>query len=101
MATPALDPDHIRSALLALPRWTFADDALLRSYHFADFRTAVDFMLGCMDEIERMEHHPEWTNVFDRVSIRLRTHDAGDRVTIKDIELAKVLEWQANAYGAS
>lgn len=94
-----LSADRLTSALAQLPNWQHADDALHRTYHFASFREAIGFMVDAMEEIDRLNHHPEWTNVYDRVTVRLTTHDAGNRVTAQDIALAKQLDWCADMRG--
>jgi len=91
MAKP-LTPDEVATALAGLSGWTFAHDALAKEFKFADFRAALAFMLRVGFEAEAMDHHPEWTNVYNRVAIRLNTHDAGGKVTAKDVELAKQIE---------
>jgi 4a-hydroxytetrahydrobiopterin dehydratase len=95
-----LSAEQIRAALAALPGWSHQGDALLRSWRFPDFATAIEFMSECAPDIDRLNHHPEWTNVYDRVSARLTTHDAGNVVTELDVALAKLLEWKAQAFGA-
>ncbi len=55
-------------------------------------------MQDCAPEIERLAHHPEWTNRYDQVSVRLCTHDAGDRITSRDLELAKIMDWIAQRF---
>ena len=75
-------------------------DALHRAYRFASFREAIGFMIDATEEIDRLNHHPEWTNVFDRVIVRLTTHDAGNKVTAQDVALAKHLDWCADLRGA-
>lgn len=91
MAKP-LTPEEIVSALKGLPAWSFADDALAKEFKFGGFREAMAFMVRVGFEAEAMNHHPEWTNVYNRVAIRLNTHDAGGKVTAKDVELAKKIE---------
>ena len=89
MATTPLSPDEIAAALPTLPGWTLERDALARTFQFADFRAALAFMVRAGFEAEELNHHPEWTNVYHRVVVRLTTHDAGNRVTAKDVELAR------------
>ncbi len=101
MTAAALSGERVKAALASLPGWTWTDDALHRSYRFADFATAIDFMHACVAEINARDHHPEWTNIYDQVTVRLRSHDAGNKVTAKDTELAKILEWQAKTFGAT
>jgi hypothetical protein len=57
-------------------------DALAKTFQFDSFRAALAFMVRAGFEAEELNHHPEWTNVYHRVSVRLNTHDAGARVTI-------------------
>lgn len=90
--TSPLSRAEIDAALATLPGWKFAGDALAKTLKFASFREALSFMVRIGFEAEAMDHHPEWTNVYDRVSIRLNTHDAGGKVTAKDVELAKRIE---------
>lgn len=92
-----LSPAEIAAALAELPHWTHGDGALRREYRFASFRQAIAFMAASAPEIDRLDHHPEWTNVYDRVRVRLTTHDAGNLVTERDVALARVLERQAQA----
>jgi 4a-hydroxytetrahydrobiopterin dehydratase len=87
-----LTPAKILAALADLPGWTFAGDALSKTFRFADFRMAMAFMVRASFEADAMDHHPEWTNVYDRVSILLNTHSAGGKVTAKDVELARRIE---------
>ncbi len=89
MATTPLTPAEIAVALGQLPGWTCECDALARTFQFADFRAALAFMVRAGFEAEELNHHPEWTNVYHRVVVRLTTHDAGNQVTAKDVELAR------------
>lgn len=71
--------------------WTVKDSKLHRDFKFADFPHAFGFMSTAAIYIEKMNHHPEWLNVYNRVSIDLTTHDSGG-ITDKDVELAKLLD---------
>lgn len=95
-----LSPDRLSAALAALPGWRCERDALVRTYRFAGFAAALAWMQDAGVEIERLDHHPEWTNVYDRVMVRLSTHDAGGTVTQRDVELAKILQRLAEGHGA-
>ena len=66
-------------------------DAIRKSYHFADFNAAWGFMSRVALVAEKLDHHPEWFNVYNRVEIVLTTHDA-DGVTGRDLELAKQID---------
>ena len=83
---------EIEAALATLPGWTVERKALARSFKFGSFREAMSFMVRAAFEAEAMDHHPEWTNVFNRVDVRLNTHDAGGKVTAKDVELARRIQ---------
>lgn len=72
--------------------WTESDNALHREFNFADFTAAFGFMTRVAFAAEAAGHHPEWTNVYNRVSIRLTTHDAGNTVTKKDRDLAAAID---------
>lgn len=91
MITP-LGKAEINEALLHLPGWTHLGGAIVREYRFEDFRAALAFMVRAGFEAEACNHHPEWTNVYNRVSVRLTTHDAGGNVTGKDVDLARRLD---------
>jgi 4a-hydroxytetrahydrobiopterin dehydratase len=88
MSTP-LTPEKIKSALASLEGWTLDGDALVKTFEFHSFREALSYMVRVGFEAEALNHHPEWTNVYNRVVVRLSTHDAGGKVTDKDVELAK------------
>jgi 4a-hydroxytetrahydrobiopterin dehydratase len=91
MAKP-LTSSKITAALADLPGWKFKRDVLGKEFKFGSFREAMSFMVRVSYEAEGMNHHPEWTNVYNRVFIRLNTHDAGGKVTAKDVELAGKIE---------
>ena len=91
MSTP-LTSAKISIALTKLPGWSRKRDALVKTFTFGSFREAMSFMVRAGFEAEALNHHPEWTNVYNRVVIRLTTHDAGDKVTARDVELAARLQ---------
>jgi len=72
--------------------WTEADNSLVKVYVFDGFTRAIAFMSSAAPLIEAMNHHPEWTNVYNRVTVRLTTHDAGHKVTELDRQLAMALD---------
>lgn len=74
-------------------------DAIQRTFRFADFNAAFGFMTRVALMADKHDHHPEWFNVYDRVEVRLTTHDAGG-VTDKDVELARFMDTVAAAMGA-
>lgn len=82
---------ELDEALRQLPEWSYLDGKLHKEYKFADFVHAFGFMATASMAIEAMNHHPEWSNVYNRVTVDLSTHDAGG-VTELDVELAGKLE---------
>ena len=88
----ALPPDQIAAALRDLPGWSHADGMLRKRFTFADFPEAMSFMVRVGFAAESANHHPQFTNVYNRVDVGLATHDADDSVTQKDIDLAQRIE---------
>jgi 4a-hydroxytetrahydrobiopterin dehydratase len=86
-----LTEGEISAAVGGLPGWSVKEGKLHREYKFPDFAYAMGFMMTAAPAIERLEHHPEWANVYNRVSVDLTTHDAGG-ITQKDCDLATLLE---------
>jgi 4a-hydroxytetrahydrobiopterin dehydratase len=72
--------------------WTETDNKLYKKFEFSNFSEAFAFMTRVAMEAEKMNHHPLWTNVWNRVEIWLSTHDAGDIVTEKDKKLAERID---------
>lgn len=72
--------------------WTEIDGKLCRSFRFADFSEAFAFMTRVAMIAEKQNHHPEWTNTWNTVTIRLSTHDAGGTITDKDRKLAAAID---------
>ena len=101
MARPSRERVAVAEALAALPGWRAAPgrEAISRSFRFRDFRDAFAFMARAALEAERLDHHPEWSNIYNRVEVVLATHDAGG-VTGFDLELAKAMDRAAEAFGA-
>jgi 4a-hydroxytetrahydrobiopterin dehydratase len=90
MATAKLSDSEIETELRATPGWARANDKLTRTLQFADFVTAFGFMASAALVAERMNHHPEWFNVYKTVKVELNTHDAGG-ITKLDFELARAM----------
>jgi len=89
------------AALKDLPGWAAAQgrDAIQRTYRFADFNAAFGFMSRAALMAEKLDHHPEWFNVYNRVEVTLATHDA-DGVTALDVQLARFMDQAAAALAA-
>ncbi len=72
--------------------WQEKNNTLYKKFEFKNFSEAFAFMTRVALEAEKMDHHPLWTNVYNKVEIWLNTHDAGDLVTGKDHQLAKKID---------
>ncbi|MBU6298425.1 MAG: 4a-hydroxytetrahydrobiopterin dehydratase [Alphaproteobacteria bacterium] len=90
---PKLDATIRASLLKDLPKWreTQDRDAIARQFTFKNFSEAFAFMTRVALLAEKLDHHPEWSNVYNKVDVTLSTHDAGG-LTAKDIEMAKAME---------
>lgn len=89
-----LSPTELSVQLRTLPGWTVTEgcDAICKSYPFTNFKEAIGFLVRVAFEAEALNHHPRIENVYRTVTLTLSTHDAGGKVTMKDIELAKAIE---------
>ena len=85
-----LPEDQIKNELKELKGWTAQNGKLYKEFVFSDFIEAFGFMTKASLHIEKINHHPEWLNVYNKLSIYLTTHDAGG-ITANDIKLAKIL----------
>jgi 4a-hydroxytetrahydrobiopterin dehydratase len=72
--------------------WVEVDQKLYKQFVFKDFTEALSWMLKAAFVIEKLNHHPEWSNVYNKVTVYLTTHDAGNTNTQKDRDLAKALD---------
>ena len=82
---------QILAGLKTLDGWEFADDAIHTSFEFDDFKDAFSVMTRIAFEAERLNHHPDWLNVYSRLEITLSTHDVGG-LSEKDFELARIID---------
>ena len=85
-----LSQSDIKEELENLPGWTVLNEKLHKEFQFESFNQAFGFMTRAAMEIEKMNHHPEWFNVYNKITIELTTHDAGG-ITKNDVKLAKIL----------
>jgi len=85
-----LSSEQISEELKNLPGWSVKDEKLHKDFEFGDFNEAFGFMTRAAIHIEKMNHHPEWFNVYNKLTVDLTTHDAGG-ITENDINLAKIL----------
>jgi 4a-hydroxytetrahydrobiopterin dehydratase len=86
-----LDDTAIAAAMASVPGWTRNGNGIERQYRFADFVAAFAFMARVALLAEKTDHHPEWSNVYNKVDIRLTTHDAGG-ISSRDFALAKAID---------
>ena len=87
--TRLLESD-IEEELKKLTGWSVKNDKLHKEFQFNNFNQAFGFMTRAAMEIEKMNHHPEWFNVYNRITVELTTHDAGG-ITNNDVNLARIL----------
>lgn len=92
--------EELKQALKRLPDWELAKgrEAITRKFQFVDFDAAFAFMTRSALLAAKMDHHPEWFNVYNKVDVTLATHDAGG-VTQKDIDLAAAMDGYAALSG--
>ena len=88
----ALSADEIQTKLKQLDGWSYSDDKIRKDFSFKNFKEALAFMVRVGFEAEAQAHHPEWFNVYNKVSVSLSTHDAGGKVTEKDFKLARAID---------
>ena len=93
MGIPRLTDDERTAALTHLPGWALSADglAITRAFRFADFSQAFAFMTRVALLAEKADHHPEWSNVYNRVEITLTTHDAGG-LSKRDVAMAEAID---------
>jgi len=85
-----LSQTDIDEELKSLQGWSIKNEKLHKEFQFDSFNQAFGFMTRAAMEIEKMNHHPEWFNVYNKITIELTTHDAGG-ITKNDVNLAKIL----------
>tara|TARA_B100000929_G_C15234098_1_gene327386 strand:- start:173 stop:478 length:306 start_codon:yes stop_codon:yes gene_type:complete len=86
-----LDSDEIELGLSKISNWTLDNDRIKKTFEFKNFVDAFTFMTRMAIEIERMNHHPEWFNVYNKINIELTTHDVGG-ISNFDFKLAKIMD---------
>ncbi|KQO73826.1 4a-hydroxytetrahydrobiopterin dehydratase [Rhizobium sp. Leaf262] len=93
MKYPKLDKDAIDRELADLKGWALREDglAIVRTFKFANFAEAFGFMAECALSAEKLNHHPEWSNVYSRVKVCLTTHDS-QGITERDVLLANAMQ---------
>lgn len=86
-----LSEEEAAEQIASMDGWSLDGGAISKKFQFATFSEAFGFMARAALAAEKMDHHPEWTNVYNTVSVRLTTHDAGG-LTRNDIELARLMD---------
>ena len=99
MAIPAFMHSRIIPFKTIPAMWKEENNQLKATFQFKDFTEAFSFMTEVAFHAEKMNHHPSWHNVYNRVSIELSTHDAGNVVTEKDHALARLIDRVYARYG--
>ena len=92
MARHPLSQDELNVALATLPGWSIKDGKLHKAYKFSSFAKALGWMVAVGIEADKMDHHPEWSNVYNRVDVYLVTHDLDNAISNLDIDLAKKMD---------
>ena len=90
MGLAKLSDEQIQTALQDLEGWSVVDGKLHKEFQFSDFNEGFGFMARASMHIEKMNHHPEWFNVYNKLVVDLMTHDASG-ITENDTNLAKIL----------
>jgi 4a-hydroxytetrahydrobiopterin dehydratase len=86
-----LESDEIELELSKIDNWTFDEDRIKKTFEFKDFGDAFAFMTRMAIEIEKMNHHPEWFNVYNKIKVELTTHDVNG-LSMYDFKLAKIMD---------
>jgi 4a-hydroxytetrahydrobiopterin dehydratase len=92
MEKRALDKKEIEKALNELPGWAVEDGKLAKTYKFASFAQALGWMVSAGIYADKIDHHPEWNNVYNQVQVNLVTHDLDNAISTLDVDLAKQME---------
>ena len=96
MARHPLSQEEISAAVSELPGWEMVAGKLHKTYKFPSFARAMGWMMSVAIHADKMDHHPEWCNVYNRVTVDLATHDLGNVVSNLDIDLAHKMEMMAS-----
>ena len=88
----ALSSSEIEQSLADLAGWQVVDGKLIKTFAFKSFAAAMGWMMSVAIVAEKMDHHPEWSNVYNRVAVTLITHDMGNKISSWDVDLALAME---------
>ena len=92
MARYALSDEELEEGLVTLSGWTVVDGKLHKQFKFGSFAEAMGWMVSVGIHADKMDHHPEWANVYNKVTVNLVTHDLGNKISSWDIELAQKMD---------
>ena len=92
MTKQKLSSEAINEALADLPGWELQDGKLHKQYKFETFAQALGWMVSAGVHADKMDHHPEWTNVYNKVTVSLVTHDLDNAISNLDVELAQKMD---------
>lgn len=92
MARRKLTDTEIEEALATLPGWEVRGGKLHKTFKFGSFAEAIGWMVSVAVYADKMDHHPEWANVYGRVTVDLSTHDLGNAISPLDVELARRMD---------
>lgn len=95
MAATKLDQEAIQTALAELSGWEVKDGKLHKQFKFDSFGRALGWMVAVGVHADKMDHHPEWSNVYNRVTVDLTTHELGNAISDLDVKLAKIMDKSA------
>lgn len=84
-----LNEEELQTALAELPGWQIVDGKLHKEFKFGSFAEAMGWMMSIAINADKLDHHPEWSNIYNRVRVDLVTHDLGNAISSWDVELAK------------
>lgn len=92
MTREKLTDDQLQVALKSLSGWSVEDGKLYKQFKFKSFAQAIGWMVSVGVEADKMDHHPEWSNVYNRVTVHLVTHDMDNSISSWDVDLAKKMD---------
>ena len=99
MAREKLTDAAVVEALASLPGWTVVNGKLHKRFRFNSFAEALGWMVTVGFHADKMNHHPEWSNVYNSVTVNLSTHDLGNTISTWDVELARKMQALAGDHG--
>lgn len=92
MTRKKVSEEELASLLASLSGWEIRDGKLCKQFKFGSFAEAMGWMMSVAIEADKMDHHPEWSNVYNRVQVALVTHDLGNSISTWDLELARKMD---------